>query len=83
MEGIETRWGSFHIGEEVMLSEEGMQNEAYDGYFEIVMIIEYADINDVGLGVEEPTMSFKVRETNRDVPFSLYGYEITSIIREK
>ena len=72
---IKTNWGLFKIGEKVKLSSDAKENENYKEYFDTTLIISDADLEDEGLGIIEPIISF-VCENGAEFPFSLYGYEI-------
>ena len=70
-----TNWGNFTIGQKVVLSNEAKQNDCYQDYFSQELIISEVDLEDEGLGVIEPIISFNCIDGS-EFPFSLYGYEI-------
>ena len=76
---ISTSWGQFFIGETVIFSEEAKENENYEHFLNYTLEITWADLEDGGLGAEEPIMCFIVKETGVELPFSLYGYEIAKV----
>ena len=80
-----TNWGSFAIGDKVKISDEGKENENYEDWLDTTFIINWVDLDDDGMGKKEPIMSFE-DENGKDIPFSLYGYEIeklTNLIENK
>ena len=74
-ESFSTKWGSFTIGQKVVLSDEAKENDNYEDYFNQELIIIEVDLEDEGLGVIEPIISFNCADDS-EFPFSLYGYEI-------
>ena len=72
---FDTNWGSFTIGDEVIISPDGEDNDSYEDYFGKILIIVWVDLEDDGCGVVEPIISFTL-EDGSEFPFSLYGYEI-------
>jgi hypothetical protein len=75
---FDTTWGSFTIGDEVKLSDEGKENDNYEDWINSTMIITWVDLEDDGMGKKEPIMSFEDSK-GKAIPFSLYGYEIERV----